>query len=67
MPRAFRLRKGQTVWLWYGGVVCRGTLERRGVFILKKSWRVRIYASGDVHYAQRRHLHLCEEDARNAL
>jgi len=69
MPPARRkpLRRGVTVYLWYGGVVSRATLLRRGIHALRDCWRVSIYSNGDVHYAQRRHLHLCPEDARNQL
>jgi len=69
MPPARRkpLRRGMTVYLWYAGVVSRGTLLRRGIFALRNHWRVSIYASGDVHYAPRHRLHLCPEDARNQL
>lgn len=71
MPPARRqpLKPGRAVWFWYGGVVCRGTVERRGVtgFAMTSHWRVRLDDSGFVLYFQRRRLFLCREDAANAL
>ena len=65
--RRLRLRPGMTVWLWYAGVVSRATLVRRGLYVLRKHWRLTIYAGGQTHYAARGQIHLCREDAANAL
>lgn len=66
-----RLRRGMTVYLWFANAVRRGVLQRRGLYALRKHWRVLVDGPGgvplDVHYAARHHLHLCRADALNAL
>lgn len=69
-PRARRrLHPGMVVYVWYAGAVRQAELVRRGVFMLRNSWRAAIRTEWhyEYDYVPRRHIHLCREDCANAL